>query len=127
MKNKENLILIDKITGNKPGRILTSITVLLILSSVIFLLIDESLQRALIQVFITGFLFLLFIPLTYFIIYITDQFTYFRKKHILKEKINNGNFPKYHDFIAITIGAIRLIIIALGSYSDIISNTKNLI
>ena len=127
MENKENLILIDKITGNKPGRILTSITVLIILGSVIFYLIDESLKRALIQLFMNGLFFLLFIPLTYFIIYITDQFAYFRKKHILKEKIKKGNFPRYHDFVAISVGAIRLVMIGLGSYSDIISKTKDLI
>ncbi len=117
MKNKENLVLLDKITGNRTGRILTSITVLIILGYFIYAWIMNGVDVAFIYFLSNVLLFLMYSVLAYFIIYLADLFIYWGKKNLLNEKIKSGRFPKYHDTIAIIIGALRMVMVGWGSFS----------
>lgn len=117
MKNKENLVFLDKITGNRTGRILTSITVLIILGYFIYAWIINSLNVAFIYFLSNVLLFTMYSLLAYFIIYLVDLFIYRGKRKLLKEKIKSGRFPKYHDTIAISIGALRMIMVGWGSFT----------
>ena len=117
MKNKENLVLLDKITGNRTGRILTSVTVLIILGYFIYAWTMNGLDTAFIYFLSNGLLFLIYSVLAWFIISLADLFIYWGKRNLLKEKIKSGRFPKYHDTIAIVIGTLRLVMVGWGSFT----------
>jgi purine-cytosine permease-like protein len=117
MKNKENLVLLDKITGNRTGRILTSLTVLIILGHFFYAWTMNGLDTAFIYFLSNGLLFLIYSVLAWFIISLADLFIYWGKRNLLKEKIKSGRFPGYHDTIAIIIGTLRLVMVGWGSFS----------